>query len=82
MIEEDNSQFQYKGDEQFEVQQNRFSLEFTKRFQIVQTSLDPDYLLKTLQENVEHSQHGPGAMRNLLPVPGDPPPALLRSRRA
>lgn len=45
--------FQYKGHEQFEVQQNRFTLEFTKHFQIVQTSLDPDDLLKTLQENVD-----------------------------
>lgn len=45
--------FQYKGHEKFEVQQNRFSLEFTKHFQIVHTSLDPDYLLKTLQENVD-----------------------------
>ena len=45
--------FQYKGHEQFEVQQNRFTLEFTKHFQIVQTSLDPDYMLKTLQENVD-----------------------------
>ena len=45
--------FQYQGREQFEVQQNRFTLEFTKHFQIVQTSLDPDGLLKTLQENVD-----------------------------
>ena len=45
--------FHYKGVQQFEVQQNRFTLEFTKHFQIVQTSLDPDYLLKTLQENVD-----------------------------
>jgi hypothetical protein len=45
--------FHYKGAQQFEVQQNRFSLEFTKHFQVVQTSLDPDDLLKTLQENVD-----------------------------
>jgi hypothetical protein len=45
--------FRYQGHEQFEVQQNRFTLEFTKHFQIVQTSLDPDGLLKTLQENVD-----------------------------
>jgi hypothetical protein len=44
---------QYKGHEQFEVQQNRFTLEFMKHFQVVQTSLDPDDLLKTLQENVD-----------------------------
>jgi hypothetical protein len=45
--------FQYKGHDQFDVQQNRFSLEFTKHFQVVQTSLDPDYLLKSLQDNVD-----------------------------
>ncbi len=45
--------FQYKGHDQFEVQQNRFDLEFTKHFQVLQTSLDPDYLLKSLQENVD-----------------------------
>lgn len=45
--------FQYKGQSQFEVQQNQFTLEFTKHFQVVQSSLDPDYLLKTLQENVD-----------------------------
>jgi hypothetical protein len=45
--------FHYLGGQQFEVQQNRFTLEFTKHFQIVQTSLDPDDLLKTLQENVD-----------------------------
>ena len=44
--------FHYKGSQQFEVQQNRFSLEFTKHFQIVQRSIDPDYLLKTLEGNV------------------------------
>jgi len=45
--------FQYKASQQFEVQQNRFSLEFTKHFQVVQTSLDPDDMLKHLQENVD-----------------------------
>ena len=46
--------FQYKGhDPRFEVQQNRFTLEFTKHFQVVQSSLDPDYLLKSLQDNVD-----------------------------
>ena len=45
--------FQYKGHDQFEVQQNRFTLEFTKHFQVVQSSLDPDYLLKSLQDNVD-----------------------------
>jgi len=45
--------FQYKGNGQFAVQQNRYTLEFTKHFQIVQTSLDPDDTLKKLQENVD-----------------------------
>ena len=45
--------FQYKGQQQFEVQQNRFTLEFTKHFQVVQSSLDPDDMLKHLQENVD-----------------------------
>ena len=45
--------FQYKGHQQFEVQQTRFTVEFTKHFQVVQTSLDPDYLLKSLQDNVD-----------------------------
>ena len=45
--------FHYKGSQQFEVQQNRFSLEFTKHFQIVQHSIDPDSLLKTLEGNVD-----------------------------
>ena len=44
---------QYKGHDQFEVQQNRFTLEFSKHFQVVQSSLDPDYLLKSLQDNVD-----------------------------
>lgn len=45
--------FQYKGQKQFDVQQNRFSLEFTKHFQVLETSLDPDDTLKKLQENVD-----------------------------
>jgi hypothetical protein len=44
---------QYKGHDQFDVQQNRFTLEFSKHFQVVQSSLDPDYLLKSLQDNVD-----------------------------
>jgi hypothetical protein len=45
--------FQYKGQRQFEVQQSRYTLEFTKHFQVVQSSLDPDDLLKGLQDNVD-----------------------------
>jgi len=43
----------YKGGQQFQVQQNRYTLEFTKHFQVLQTSLDPDDILKHLQENVD-----------------------------
>lgn len=42
----------YKGDKQLEVQQNRFTLEYVKHFQVVQSSLDPDGMLQHLQENV------------------------------
>lgn len=45
--------FQYKGDKKFDVQQNRFTLEFVKHFQVVQSSLDPDSMLQTLQDNVD-----------------------------
>jgi hypothetical protein len=45
--------FRYKGNQKFEVQQNRFTLEFVKHFQIVQTSLDPDDTLKRLQDDVD-----------------------------
>lgn len=45
--------FHYHGSQQLEVQQNRFTLEFVKHFQLVQSSLDPDDLLKQLQQNVE-----------------------------
>src|SRR5215470_4144523 len=45
--------FHYKGMGQFEVQQNRFALEFVKHFQVVQSSLDPDDLVKRLQDDVD-----------------------------
>jgi hypothetical protein len=44
--------FHYKGGGQFEVQQNRFTLEFVKHFQVVQSSLDPDGMLQHLQQNI------------------------------
>src|SRR5258708_4531022 len=44
--------FHYKGSGQLELQQNRFTLEFVKHFQVVQSSLDPDGMLQHLQENV------------------------------
>jgi hypothetical protein len=43
--------FHYKGSQTFDIQQNRFSLEFVKHFQTVQTSLDPDDTLKRLQDD-------------------------------
>ena len=45
--------FHYKGGSQFEVQQNRFALEFVKHFHVIQSSLDPDSVLKHLQDNVD-----------------------------
>src|SRR5271165_238897 len=45
--------FQYKGHDPFEVRQNQAALEFTKHYQVVQSSLDPDDLLKGLQQNVD-----------------------------
>lgn len=42
----------YKGSGQLEVQQNRFTLEFVKHFQVVQSSLDPDGMLQHLQQNI------------------------------
>jgi hypothetical protein len=45
--------FQYKGSKQLEVQQNRFTLEFVKHFQVIQSSFDPDDMLKRLQQNVD-----------------------------
>ncbi len=45
--------FHYKGAGQFEVQQNRFTLEFVKHFQITPSSLDPDDLVKHLQDNID-----------------------------
>lgn len=45
--------FHYKGNSKFDVQQNRMYLEYTKHFQVVKGSLDPDDMLKHLQENVD-----------------------------
>ena len=45
--------FHYKGNGQFEVQQNRFALEFVKHFHVVQSSLDPDGMLQHLQQNID-----------------------------
>lgn len=45
--------FKYKGDKKFEVQQNRFTIEFVKHFQVVQSSLDPDTMLQNLQQHID-----------------------------
>jgi hypothetical protein len=45
--------FHYKGAGQLEVQQNRFTLEFVKHFQVVHSSMDPDGMLKHLQQNID-----------------------------
>jgi hypothetical protein len=45
--------FHYKGAGQFQVQQNRFTLEFVKHFQITPRSLDADDLVKHLQDNID-----------------------------
>lgn len=45
--------FQYKGNSQFEVLQNKMYLEFSKHHQVVKSSLDPDEMVQHLQENVD-----------------------------
>lgn len=45
--------FKYNGAKKFEVQQNRFTLEFVKHYQVVQSSLDPDLMLQSLQQHID-----------------------------
>jgi len=45
--------FKYKGDKKFDVQQNRFTLEYVKHFQVVKSSLDPDVTLQNLQAHID-----------------------------
>ena len=45
--------FHYKGSDKFEVLQNKMYLEFTKHYQVVKGSLDPDDMVQHLQENVD-----------------------------
>lgn len=45
--------FKYTGNKTLDVQQNRFTLEFVKHFQVVQSSLDPDAMLHSLQANID-----------------------------
>jgi hypothetical protein len=49
--------FHYKGSGKFDVQQNRMYLEYTKHFQVVKGSLDPDDMVKQLQESVADLTH-------------------------
>jgi hypothetical protein len=43
----------YKGKDQFEIHQRRFSLEFSKHHEVVKTSLDPDDIVQHLQQDVD-----------------------------
>ena len=45
--------FHYKGSDKFEVLQNKMYLEFTKHYQVIKGSLDPDDMVQHLQENVD-----------------------------
>ena len=45
--------FHYKGHDNFEVLQNKMYLEFSKHYQVVKGSLDPDDMVQHLQENVD-----------------------------
>jgi hypothetical protein len=45
--------FHYKGSGQLAIQNARFALEFFKHSQIVKTSLDPDEMLRHLQQNID-----------------------------
>ena len=46
--------FHYTGSQRFEVQQNRFTLEFVKHFQLVKSSLDPGVMEQRLQEDIDN----------------------------
>ncbi|MBV9340514.1 MAG: hypothetical protein JO159_06450 [Acidobacteria bacterium] len=43
----------YKGRGEFDIRQNRFTLEFVKHFQVVQSSVDPDQMLRHLEDDIE-----------------------------
>ena len=45
--------FHFQGNGQFEVQQNRFTLEYVKHFQVVESSLDPDQMVKGLEDTID-----------------------------
>ena len=45
--------FHLKGTKDLEILQNKFTLEFVKHFHIVETSLDPDEMLKDIRSNMD-----------------------------
>jgi hypothetical protein len=45
--------FHYKGSGRLDILQNEFDLEFVKHRQVVQTSLNPDEMLETIQNNMD-----------------------------
>lgn len=45
--------FHYTGSDKFEVLENKMYLEFTKHYQVVKGSLDPDEMVEHLQQNVD-----------------------------
>ena len=45
--------FDYKGNEPLPLMVSRSTLEFTKHFQVVMRALDPDTMLKQLQQNMD-----------------------------
>ena len=67
--------FHYKGTGQFEVQQNRFTLEFLKHFQVVQGSLDANSMLQHLQQSIED------LCREALNLPAPVPVQVLNIMR-
>jgi hypothetical protein len=49
--------FSYKGSGQLEVRQNKFALEFLKHRRVVQSSLDPEEMIATLQDAIDEVTH-------------------------
>jgi hypothetical protein len=49
--------FSYKGSGQLEVGQNKFALEFLKHRRVVQSSLDPEEMIATLQDAIDEVTH-------------------------
>lgn len=45
--------FTYKGNDQLEIHQRRFALEFSKHHRVIKTSLDPSEIVRHLQEDVD-----------------------------